>query len=118
MDGLVFQPSLVRLICKSPQGDGCRAKQVGSGGGDIYALAFEYLRISIKIIQPTKHIAKGDRNRGMRTLSWQLKPGLEMFQGRIKSGRSAGRGLDNRQRVGMAELGISAGRRRVWGCRK
>lgn len=33
-----------------------------SGGGDIHALAFEYLRISIKIIQPTKYIAKGDRN--------------------------------------------------------
>lgn len=33
-----------------------------SRGADIRALTFEYLRISIKIIQPTKPIAKGDRN--------------------------------------------------------
>lgn len=33
-----------------------------SRGGDIRALTFKNLHISVKIIQPTKHIAKGDRN--------------------------------------------------------
>lgn len=89
-----------------------------SRGGDKHTLTLEYLHISIKIIQPTKHIAKGDRNWGMWTFSWQFESGLEAFQGRIKSRCSAGQGCGNwwRQRLGMAELGISAAPLQVWGC--
>lgn len=56
----------------------------------------------------------------MWTFSWQFESGLEAFQGRIKSPCSAGQGWGNwrRQRLGMAELGISAARLWVWGCCK
>lgn len=33
-----------------------------SRGGDKHTLTFKYVHISIKRIQPTEHIAKGDRN--------------------------------------------------------
>lgn len=63
--------SLVRLFCKSPVHKEKRAPwgvmaggqgRFLSRGGDKHAFTFEYLHISVKIIQPTKHRAKGDRN--------------------------------------------------------
>lgn len=64
----VERAGLVGLMCASPT----HPERTGSlghgqsrflrGGGDVHALTLEYLRVSIKIIQPTKHIAKGDRN--------------------------------------------------------
>lgn len=53
-------------------------------------------------------------------LSWQLQSGLEVFQRRIKPRCSAGQGWGSRQRqrLGMAEPGISVAQRRVWDCCK
>lgn len=82
------------------------------------ALAFEYLHISLEIIQPTKHRAKGERKWGMWTLSWQLECGLGVFQWRIKSCCSVAQAGGNQQRLGVAELGIRAAQRRLWGCSK
>lgn len=64
----VERAGLVGLMCTSPTHPECTGSpgygqsRFLRGGGDVHALTLEYLRVSIKIIQPTKHIAKGDRN--------------------------------------------------------
>lgn len=64
----VERAGLVGLMCTSPTHPECMGSlghgqsRFLRGGGDVHALTLEYLRVSIKIIQPTKHIAKGDRN--------------------------------------------------------
>lgn len=64
----VERAGLVGLMCASPThpertgSPGYGQSRFLPGGGDVHALTLEYLRVSIKIIQPTKHIAKGDRN--------------------------------------------------------
>lgn len=64
----VERAGLVGLMCTSPTHPECMGSlghgqsRFLRGGRDVHALTLEYLRVSIKIIQPTKHIAKGDRN--------------------------------------------------------
>lgn len=69
-----------------------------------HAVVFEHLHVSMKVIQPTKWIAKGDRNWGTWMLSWQLQSGLEAFQKRIKPRCSAGQGWSSRQRQRLGWL--------------
>lgn len=46
---------------ETPWAGGLGQSRFPSRGGDMCALAFEYLHISLEIIQPTKHRAKGER---------------------------------------------------------